>query len=389
MLNQIYQLKTQTAGVLVIKNNRMTENFDVVIIGGGPAGAAAAITLGRYTKLKVAIIEKAEFDDYRAGESVSPSIFTMLAYLGIERPQLENVHLPSYAHAAAWGSTELIVRDLLFTGQGNGLHLDRQKFDTLLLTEATNRGVIVYQPASLVEINHDGDWQIEIITNGNELLLNSRYLIDCSGKIAVIVKMKQCRVHKEDSLIGLYAYYNVPDGLVLEQKTVLETTLNGWYYMTPLPGKKVAIAFITDADILKGLDLNNPDSWLSHGMGTLHIAQTLRHLNTPLAFKHYAIHSRVALLPVKDNWTAAGDAATCYDPISSMGIGNAISSGITSARVAEGFFNGNFEVAQSYSRSLLDHFETYLKMRHGFYTAENRWPDSLFWQRRSKNPLER
>ena len=114
-----------------VLDTRMKNEFDVVIIGGGPAGAAAAITLCRYTKLSVAIVERANFDDYRAGESVSPSVFSLLNYLGLEREELDQAHLAAYSHAAAWGSDELVVRDLLFTGQGHGMHLDRQKCETV------------------------------------------------------------------------------------------------------------------------------------------------------------------------------------------------------------------------------------------------------------------
>ncbi len=357
--------------------------FDIIIIGGGPAGTAAAITLCRYTALKVAIVERSDFDDYRAGESVSPSIFPLLSYLGLQREQLEQAHLPSYGHAAAWGSDDLIVRDLLFTGQGNGMHLDRQKFDVLLLEEARKHGATVFQPAKITDINRDENWHLKLEIANQEISLTAKYAIDCSGKNALIVKKQQCLVHKEDNLIALYAYYVVQDGLSIPHQTILETTEHGWYYLTPLPDKKVAIAFITDADILKELDLNDPAHWLRHGLQTTHISKTLAQLEAPEAFKHYAIHSRVALLPGNENWTAAGDAASCFDPISAMGIGHAISSGISSARVAEAYFRGDYEAGKAHSRSMLDHFETYLQMRTGFYGVERRWGDGKFWGRRN------
>jgi flavin-dependent dehydrogenase len=290
----------------------------------------------------------------------------------------------SYGHAAAWGNDALFVRDFMFTGQGNGLHLDRQKFDTALLEEASNVGVAVFQPAEIINIEHDDDWFLDIRTAEAEIAITSHYLIDCTGKNALIVKIKKRPVHKEDSLIALYAYYNLTEDLVLEQQTILETTEDGWYYLSPLPNKKVAIAFITDADILKALNLNDPDAWLSAGLATNHISRILTKLQQPEAFRHYAIHSRIASLPYNENWTAAGDAAACFDPISSMGIGHAINSGIQSARVAEAFFNGDYRMARNYSQFLFRHFENYLNMRHRFYGIEKRWEASPFWKRRTK-----
>jgi flavin-dependent dehydrogenase len=361
--------------------------YDIVIIGGGPAGAAAAMTLQRYTKLSVALIERHLFEDYRAGESVSAAIFPLLEYLGLSRAGFEATHLPAYGHSAAWGGEELVVRDLIFNSQGNGMHLDRRKFDDLLLEKARTLGVKVFQPAEITAITHHTTWDVSIKTAGSEQAIQAKYLIDCSGKNSAIVKKEQCRVHQEDRLIALYAYYELKDDLRIHQHTLLETTEHGWYYLAPLPDKKVAIAFITDADILKKLELNDPDNWLEKGLQTRHIANILKQLPAPEAIRHYAIHSRVALLPGNDNLTAAGDAAACFDPISSLGIGHALQSGIHAARVAEAFLNGDTQPATSYRQFLLKHFEHYLHMRQGFYRAEQRWPDAPFWQRRHQGVL--
>lgn len=342
------------------------------------------MTLKRYTKLSVALVERNLFEDYRAGESVSPAIFQLLDYLGLSREAFETTHLPSYGHSAAWGGEELVVRDLIFNSQGNGMHLDRQQFDTLLLEKARELGTDTFQPAEILTVTREGDWDITIKTAGGEQTIQAKYLIDCSGKNSAIVKKEQCRVHQEDRLIALYAYYHLKDDLHIHQHTLLETTEHGWYYLAPLPGKKLAIAFITDADILKKLELNDPDTWLKQGLQTRHIAKIIKQLPAPEAMRHYAIHSRVALLPENDNWTAAGDAAACFDPISALGIGHALQSGIHTARVAEAFLNGDTQMAASYRQFLLKHFEHYLHMRQGFYRAEQRWADAPFWRRRQE-----
>jgi flavin-dependent dehydrogenase len=359
------------------------QSYDVVIIGGGPAGAAAAITLKKYAGLQVAIIDRGQPDDYKAGESVSPSLFHLLKYLQVDEQALQDAYLLSYGHAAAWGSDVLVTRDMIFSGQGNGVHLNRVKFDALLLQEAARAGVALYQPAQLMQLQKADEWYIELQQHEQSVSLTARYVIDCSGKNGYVVKQQHCAVHKEDQLVGLYAYYNTAHlPVTLPHQTLVETTAHGWYYLSPLPQQKVAVAFITDADIIKQLNLNHADQWLAMGMQTKHIAGILQQLQQPEAFRHYAIHSRVANLPAADNWIAAGDAAASFDPISSLGIGHALNSGIHSARVAEAYLNKDTSVGTAYRKFLFTHFETYLQMRKGFYLAEQRWQHQPFWQRR-------
>jgi 2-polyprenyl-6-methoxyphenol hydroxylase-like FAD-dependent oxidoreductase len=142
---------------------------------------------------------------------------------------------------------------------------------------------------------------------------------------------------------------------------------------------------MTDAESLRELDLLDPRRWLAHGREAPHVGPILRGLPAPQAFRQYPIHSRIARLPASAAWTAAGDAAACFDPISSLGIGHALSSGMQAARVAHSHIEQAGGLGEAYRQSLLDHFESYVKTRHGFYASEQRWPGPGFWSRRLAN----
>src|SRR5213593_4324139 len=51
---------------------------DVAIVGGGPAGAAAALTLRKYAGQRVVLLERSRYDGPRAGETASPSLRPLL-----------------------------------------------------------------------------------------------------------------------------------------------------------------------------------------------------------------------------------------------------------------------------------------------------------------------
>ena len=365
------------------------DDVDVVILGAGPAGAAAAITLRRYTQLRVALVERRLFDPFRPGETVSPALFPLVDYLGIARASFEERHLQSYAHAAAWGGDALVVRDFLFNGQGSGLHLDRLAFDSMLLDQAGQLGAQIVQPAELLGISAGERWRLALRQGEAKRALSAAYLIDCSGRSSVMVRQQQCPVLQTDRMVGVYAYYDAADGRERLQRTLVETTEHGWFYLAPLPGGRTAVAFMTDAESLRTLDLLDPDTWRRHALASTHIGALVRELGTPQAFRQYPVHSRVARLPANAAWTAAGDAAASFDPVSSLGIGHALSSGIQAARVAHAYLEQGGGLGEGYRQSLLDHFQSYVTTRRSLYANEQRWPQSGFWQRRLALGCER
>src|SRR5262245_11581267 len=97
----------------------MTTRTDVVIIGGGPAGAATAIALTR-AGLGVIMLEVSSYDAFRIGETVPPDLRSALDALGAWDSFEQDGHLPSRGVASAWGSTDLAFRDALFSPQGGG-----------------------------------------------------------------------------------------------------------------------------------------------------------------------------------------------------------------------------------------------------------------------------
>src|SRR3954451_19323465 len=80
-----------------IESDSNQNSYDVLIIGGGPGGAIAAMELAR-RKFRVVVLEKTTFPRFHIGESLVPHTYALLKDLGLERQVLE---LP---HCKKWGA---------------------------------------------------------------------------------------------------------------------------------------------------------------------------------------------------------------------------------------------------------------------------------------------
>src|SRR5215207_9256946 len=113
-----------------------TFGHDVVILGGGPAGAAPS--------LSVALVEQSSYDAPRVGETLPPTVQSVLEQLGVWETFVGQGHVAAYGTCSAWGSDELFDNEFIYHPAGRGWHLDRRRFDRMLAREAAESGVTNY-----------------------------------------------------------------------------------------------------------------------------------------------------------------------------------------------------------------------------------------------------
>ena len=359
--------------------------IDVLIAGGGPAGCAAALTLLRHTKLRAMVLERSQYDEARPGETVSHSIESLLKYLGIWEAFLRQEHLPAYAMTAAWGQSSIVSRDYLFSGRGHGWHLDRVRFDRLLAKEVQSRGgsVLCATRTRSVSCECSGSWRV-VTDNGREI--KARYLIDASGRRSDLARRLGARPRIVDGLIAATVYYDGFDSESEPHETLVEATADGWWYSALLPEGRLAAAFFSDPDILRTFRLNGLKPWTERLKSTHYSRQRIGGAQ-PLGPIQFRPCGSQLLEPVAGKgWIAAGDAAACFDPIASMGIGHAMSSGIHAARAAHNELCGDERLRCQYSAHVGQNFKRYLTLRAYYYGLERRWGQAPFWARRALAP---
>jgi len=366
----------------------LTRSVDVAIIGGGPAGTALALTLCLYSKLTVAVIEQTAYDNIRTGEHVSASLLPLLNYLQVKEPFLADNHLPVYNVAAVWGDSALHSRPSIVSQIGEGYLLDRSKFDIMLAEQVVEKGAQLYLETKCVEGEQleGGGWVLFLENNSGESFeLETRYLVDATGRQARISKRLGAKSLACDELVGISAFLGFENDKSKPEEVLVESIPEGWWYSAWLPDGTLIAVLMTDVDIMREGKFHKEEQWIELLSKTHHTSQRARggRLSYPLVVK--PAHSHILDRAVGENWMAVGDAAVAFDPLSSMGIGNAITCGCDAAvALIDNLVNNNDESLKQYQKALERNFNNYLEMRYRYYALERRWLDIPFWQRRTQ-----
>jgi flavin-dependent dehydrogenase len=361
-------------------------HVDIAIIGGGPAGAAAALTFLRYTSQRVAVVEKSDYSQVRVGETVPPSIQPLLGYIDVWEAFQSAGHLRAFGNSAAWGSTSLVSRSFMLTGRGDGWHLDRARFDRSLIDAVAERGGTVLRETQVSECEREGDegWRLQLRSKeGAASDLRARFVIDASGHNAVLARATGAQVQVYDQLVGIVGFFDLTDGdAARTHNTLIETCPDGWWYWALLPGGQMVATFMTDADMMREQGLNQAETWLARLGATQHIAPQLAGARVRPSLHVRPAYSRLLNPAGGHGWIAAGDAAASFDPLASMGIGHAITSGIHAARAAHDQLTDDGGLLVQYREHMVRNYDQYLQLREQFYQVEQRWADQPFWARR-------
>ena len=361
---------------------------DIVVLGAGPAGSAAALMLSRHAGHRVHLVEGTRFEAARIGESVTGAMRALVDHIDAGAALARaDCSIPSYTAQAEWGSVHVSTQDSLMTAHGDGRLLDRRRFDEALAALAESRGATTWRETWLRDVERVGGvdaaaWRLAFDHRGETRRIEARFVIDATGRRAAFARRAGASVHAFDDLVAVASHVDRPRDREMPHGVLVESTADGWWYTAPLPRDRAVVAFLTDADLLASSRAAAPEHFRSRLAATTAVRERLAGCSPPGRPRVHLARTQWLDMPRGEGWVAAGDAAFAPDPLSSAGIGHALASGIQAARIADEALRGGDALSRAYPGDVTRNVERFLAQRTAVYASEGRWPDAPFWRRR-------
>jgi FADH2 O2-dependent halogenase len=360
-------------------------DFDVVIIGGGPAGSAMGAYLAQ-AGIKCAILERELFPRQHVGESLVPSSTRVFKDLGFI-PKMEEARFPR-KYGASWTSEK---SKALYSHDWNGFeaasnadirfdereqpgvdrsytyHVDRGKFDLMLLQHAHELGAAVYEGVRVGEVTF-GDNEDPVVNfklGSKQLSIGCRIVVDASGRHTVLGNQLKLKV--KDPIFDQYAIHTWFDGF--ERKSVAGSqdfadyihihflpVTNSWVWQIPITDTVTSIGVVTQkANFAKKRESREEFFWDAL-VSRPQLHDAVRQATQMRPFKDEGDYSYAMTSICGDRFVLIGDAARFVDPIFSTGVSIALNSARFASRdVAAALEKGNL------TRGAFENYETTIR----------------------------
>ena len=346
------------------------QEFDIAIIGGGPAGCAAAIRLSGQGH-SVALIERATFPrDKVCGDALSVDVVKQLERLD---PALSLAFEQMADKLPALGirlvapngrEVDLDVRQELV--QTPGYVSSRLTFDNLLfqhVLQRTNTKVLQQTEVKEAEKEPNG---FRLATSEGEI--RARLVLAADGANSVLSRGQQFN-DKEHYAAGLRVYYENVQGFHASNLIELhfyKEILPGYLWVFPMAGGKANVGIGAPTKVIKskGIHLRQlldklirEQPGLKERFREAKALETVKGAPLPLASGKRPLSG--------DHFMLLGDAASLIDPFSGEGIGNAIRSGRFAAEIAlQAFEENRFDAdyLQAYDQKIQKAMSTEFKV---------------------------
>jgi flavin-dependent dehydrogenase len=314
----------------------------VLVVGGGPAGCAAAIRLAQLGHVTTLLERSKERPGADYGEALTPGVVGQLNFLGSDIAKIEHrFRFPG--SEIKWQSSAWTFR----VSPPDGATVVRTSLDSLLIATAECNGVRVMRPAAAAAAERHGNlWTVTTRTPEGHVNIEADFLIDASGRAGFLPSERSRGVPRTIALFGHWTGRDLPPIPRVEAGPTC------WYWGSPIPGLwYTATIFIGHDDLPPRWDVAEfyrhsvERADLLDGSSAARLAGRVRARDASAYFDSKLIG---------DGFIKVGEAAMATDPLSSSGIQLAIQSGIAAGVTVNTLLlqPGSSEIAERFYRSM-------------------------------------
>ena len=362
---------------------------DVIVVGGGPAGATTAIVLAQHGR-RVLLLERDAFPRYHIGESLMPYTWFTFERLGVldwlKQSGSPVKHSVQFVSTSGHVSQPFYFFETIKHEYASTWQIRRSDFDAMMLKHATAQGVDVRQGVTVRNVLTDNNRVVgvEAETDHGRESLHATVVVDATGRDALLASRLGWKRRDPDlNKIAIFTYFKGAlrdPGLDEGATTVAYIPEKGWFWYIPLVDDTVSVGLVADQEYLYR-DSRDPEAIFCRE------ANECRWIKEHLAPGTYLGPMRVtgefsyrATAAAGDGFCLVGDAFSFLDPVFSSGVFLALKGGELAAdAIHAGLETGDVSAAAfaNYERELRHGLDSFRQLVMAFYDRTFSFKDFL------------